>query len=270
MRLRGTVRAVNPGTSRVEDPIAADGAPTRDGTARGGGLPIFDEAPPLAAAFATRPLRPPSRRGPLLALAWAAAFVALVGVGLFAERPLAASATATDGRPAASLPAFGWPIEARAARSTISLESPAHRNVEITSRRLGVKGTMLIDADHVLISLQARGERLLDQVRVDVFDPDGGVRPAQTPTFSATFDLPLPRPNGTMWVVVTAYDENDLPLGSVRRPFIAGPLRPGGFVASNGKGLDGNWPWGPYSEPSPAREPLPTCLPVSPTLASGC
>ena len=256
--------------SRAEDSRALSGAPAADPAGLAGGGPIFDETPMLTADFAPRPLRPSGRRGPLVAMAWATGLVAVVGLGLLAGGPLPSPVTDPEARPAVSLPAFGWPVEARTARSAVSLESPARANVEVTSRRLGVRGTMLIDADHVRIALEARDGRVLEQAWVDVYDPDGGIRPARTPTFKATFDLPGSRPSGTMWVVVTAFDEGGSPLGSVRRAFTVGPLRPGGFVASSGKGLDGNWPWGPYSEPRPAAAPLPTCLPVSSTLASGC
>jgi hypothetical protein len=217
----------------------------------GDGLAALDEAPLEAVDFAPRALRPPSHRAPLAALGWVSALLALVGVGLFAGRPVPAPA-AIEALAAASPPAFGWPTEARTFRTVVNLDSPAPAQVEITSRRLAVKGTMLIDAERVLIALEARGNRVLEHAWVDVFDPDGGIRPAQTPRFGATFDLPNPRPNATMWVVVTAFDEGGMPLGAIRQPFSVGPLlSPGPW--------DGPVPVGP-----------PWCIPASPTLATSC
>ena len=115
---------------------------------------------------------------------------------------------------------------------------------------------MLIDAERVLIALEARANRVLEHAWVDVFDPDGGIRPAKTARFGATFALPNPRPNGTMWVVVTAFDEAGIPLGAIRQPFAVGPLLSPG-------------PWG---GPRPASRSAPPawCLPASSTLATPC
>jgi hypothetical protein len=59
---------------------------------------------------------------------------------------------------------------------------------------------------------------------LDVSNPTDGVREDRQPLFRAQFAIPEPRPNGTMWVVVTAYDASGVPLGGERRPFRVGPI----------------------------------------------
>ena len=260
---------------RLRGPAPVNPAPPDD-------VPVFDETPLVAVEFAPRALRPPGRRGPFVAGAWAIAVASLVGVGLLtsepddAARPAGRMGDAVQPSTSTSPRALGRPLPstrmgALLLGQVIDLESPAAGR-EVRTPRVAVGGSMLVRADHVGISLEALGH-VLDHVWIDVFDPDGGIRPDRTPTFATSFDLPFPRPNGTLWVVVTAYDDRGMPLGSTRRPFEVGALGQTGFIADDGKGLDGNWPWGPYYEPPPRvalRAPLPTCLPISTTLASRC
>ncbi len=89
---------------------------------------------------------------------------------------------------------------------------------------LTVFGKVIVHATRLEISVEARNNRVLDSIDVDVSDPDGGIRPAQQAEFQVQFPLPYPRPNGTMWVVVTAYDSLGLPLGGERRPFLVGAI----------------------------------------------
>jgi len=197
-------------------------------------LPVFEEAPPRAVEFAPRALRPASRRAPLVLGAWALVLVSLVAVGMLAGEPPAAppppvvdpvsldSAAELPARPAQSLPSTR--MGALLLQDAIELRSPAPARVEITTPSVAVEGVVLIHAARVVIYLEARANRVLEHVSVDVSDPDGGVRPERAPTFDASFELPYPRPNGTMWVVVTAYDERGMPLGGTRRPFAVGPL----------------------------------------------
>lgn len=202
-------------------------------------LPIFEEAPLRAVEFAPRAIRPPSRRGPLIASAWAIGLVALVGVGALAggvtgepgsaRGPLpvvAAEPDVAEPDTGPSSPEPHWPPRRVTAVVTdvVDLASPTPARVEITTRRVAVEGSVLVRATRVEIALEARGNRVIDRATVDVSDPNGGVRPVMRPRFSASFDLPYPRPNGTMWVVVTAYDERGMPLGGTRRPFAVGPL----------------------------------------------
>jgi hypothetical protein len=96
--------------------------------------------------------------------------------------------------------------------------------VTLNDARLTVFGVVIVHAARVEISVEARNNRVIDSIDVDVSDPDGGIRPTQQPQFEVQFPLPYPRPNGTMWVVVTAYDASGLPLGGERRPFLVGAI----------------------------------------------
>lgn len=197
-------------------------------------LPAIEEAPPRAVEFAPRALRPGGRRGPVAAAAWALALTSIAAVGLLAGEPPAVptpavadgvsadAAVELPGRPVPSLPSTR--MGALLLRDVVELRSPAPARVEITTPSVAVEGVVLVRAARVLVYLEARANRVLDRVTVDVSDRDGGVRPERAPTFEASFELPYPRPNGTMWVVVTAYDERGMPLGGTRRPFAVGPL----------------------------------------------
>ena len=116
----------------------------------------------------------------------------------------------------------------------IDLLSPEVGPITVTTARLTVKGNVMVKAARVVVSLEARGNRTLDSVTFNLSDPDGGIRPQQTPSFSAQFDIPFPRPNGTMWVVVTAYDSHLIPLGGERRPVLIGEIM--GWPAPPGVG----------------------------------
>lgn len=254
MRVRGSVRTVTP--------------------ASGDELPILDEAPLRAVEFEPRALRPQGRPGRIAAGAWAVTVACLVGVGALAtepdqEVPLTAEATppATT-RPDSNLPSTRMGALLRL--EVIDILSPAPARVEVTTRRLDVAGAVLVRAARVRIALEARGSRVLDHVSVDTSDLHGGIRPEYGPTFSATFDLPLPRPSGTMWVVVTAYDEGGMPLGAIRRPFTVGPLLEPEISLADSNPMSERWrptarTPGPVFAPPP-----PTCLPVSAILASSC
>jgi hypothetical protein len=221
----------------------------------------FDEATLRAVDFAPRPLRS-AGRGPLVVGVWMAGFAFLVGVAWLAGgetgQPLVAErADATLQAPAARSPEHHWPPDRRAAAAwpVVDLQAPAPARVEVTSPGLEVAGAMLVHAARVEIDLEAIGNRVVGHATVDVTDLDGGIRPAWTPAFSTILDLPDPRPNGPMWVVVRAYDADGESLGGTRRAFLVGPLL----------------------EPDPASlvprldlEGPPTCSPESPTMATSC
>lgn len=255
MRIGGSVRTVTP--------------------ASGDDLPAFDEAPLRAIDFAPREVRPPGRRGPFVAGAWALAIAGVVAVGLLTGEPpqddhavVAEASLAESAQPPSSLPSTR--MGALLLQDVVALVSPAPARVEVTTRRLDVAGAVLVRADRVLIALEARGNRVLDSVSMDVSDLHGGIRPEYGPTFSATFELPFPRPNGTMWVVVTAYDEGGMPLGATRRPFEVGPLQLVAAERADSNPMSERWrPAVRTPRPSLAGPP-PTCLPESPTLASSC
>lgn len=252
-------------------------------------LPVFDEAPLRSVDFQPRALRPPGRRGPMVAGAWAVAVASLVAVGLLTgEPPTAERATPADAsgraqaRPLSSLPSTRMGA-LLLIPGTVALDAPAPARVEITTPSVDVLGSMLVRAARVEIALEARGDRILDHVSVDVSIRDGGIRPDRGPSFGASFELPFPRPNGTMWVVVTAYDEGGMPLGSTRRPFIVGPLIQPPLALADSNPLAERWRSdvppvdtgtsvgvGAPDAPRGLAAPPPVCLPVSATLASGC
>ena len=193
-------------------------------------LPIFDDAQPRSVDFAPRALRARGGRGPLVARAWIVGLAALVSVGVLAGGPASdpgevagideEALTGAESPEAPSPPARA----ALVITDVVDLGSPAPARVEVTTQQVHIAGSVLVHAARVEISLEARGNRVIDRASVDVSDPDSGVRPLLSPTFTASFDLPYPRPNGTMWVVVTVYDERGMPLGGTRRPFAVGPL----------------------------------------------
>jgi hypothetical protein len=244
--------------------------------ASGDDLPIFDEAPLRAVDFAPREVRPPGRRGPFVAGAWALAIAGLVAVGLLTGEPrhddrasVAEASHVVSARPLPGLPSTR--MEALLlAPGPIALKAPAPTRVEVTTDRLEVAGSLLVRADRVLIALEARGNRVLDQVSVNVADADGGIRPEYGPMFGTTFELPSPRPRGTMWVVVTAYDEGGMPLGTTRRPFEVGPLLAVAAERADSNPMSERWRPTVRALGSLLAAAPPTCLPVSFTLASSC
>lgn len=110
----------------------------------------------------------------------------------------------------------------------IVLASPAEAGVTITTRELVVQGYLQVAAGTVRVTLEARGNRVID---------DATITPAlafgERPTvdrhaqFEVRFGLPNPRPNGRMVVQVAAYDRDGRILDVVRRPFRVGPLLEG-------------------------------------------
>lgn len=194
-------------------------------------LPEFVEAAPASIAFEPRRVGGGSGAPrPIALLAWVAGLLAIGGIGLLAGDPPAPTrpvVVADAGPEATGRIRTGLPstyMGAMLTRDAVALASPAPDRVEVTTRQVAVSGSVLVKASRVEIFLEARGNRVIDHLSVDVTDPNGGVRPEYAATFEAAFDLPNPRPNGTMWVVVTAYDGRGMPLGGTRRPFAVGPL----------------------------------------------
>jgi len=188
--------------------------------------------PPEGATFEISRIGRPRSRAPFSALLWTAALVGLVAVGMFGRPPGQSAAVAASSRPAGVTPRSGLPAsQPFAALGTdlalvdaIDLRLPPIGPITLNDERLTVFGTVLVHATYVEISVEARNNRVIDSIDVDVSDPDGGIRPKQQHSFEAQFALPYPRPNGTMWVVVTAYDALGLPLGGERRPFLVGAI----------------------------------------------
>jgi hypothetical protein len=190
--------------------------------------------PPEGATFEISRIGRSRSRAPLAALLWTVALVGLVGVGAIGrgpERPdtaaIAGTAWPGDAAPAIDVrtsqprSALGMDL---AQVHAVDLRLPGIGPVTLNEARLTVFGKVLVRATHIEISLEARNNRVLESINVEVSDPDGGIRPGQQPQFEAQFPLPFPRPNGTMWVVVTAYDATGIPLGGERRPFLVGAI----------------------------------------------
>jgi hypothetical protein len=189
--------------------------------------------PEQSATFEPQPLS--RRRGafPTALAGWLGVLALVVAAGFAGQR----AEDSHDRSPAQvalaspEAPAVLLPDEPE---NPIDLLSPEIGPITVTTARLTVKGTVLVHAARVVVSLEARGNRTLDSVTFNVSDPDGGIRPKHKPSFSAEFDIPFPRPNGTMWVVVTAYDSHLIPLGGERRPVVIGEIM--GWPAAPGVG----------------------------------
>ena len=185
--------------------------------------------PPESATFEPQRLSKP-RRFPTALAGWLGVLALVVGAGFAGQRPGddPTSARVVVASPEAPI------VRPEAPVNPIDLLSPEVGPITITTARLTVKGTLLVRAARVVVALEARGNRTLESLTFDTTDPDGGIRPRQRPTFSAEFDIPFPRPNGTMWVVVTAYDSHLIPLGGERRPVRIGEIM--GWPAAPGVG----------------------------------
>jgi hypothetical protein len=107
----------------------------------------------------------------------------------------------------------------------IVLASPAEAGMTVTSRSLLVRGYVESAGDTVRVTLEARGNRIIDQATVRprlAF----GERPEANrhPWFEVEFGLPNPRPNGRMIVQVAAFDREGRMIDVVRRPFRVGAV----------------------------------------------
>ena len=183
-------------------------------------LAELGEGPTGPIAFEAR-VRPPHGPGWRLAAGGLAAALAIaVGAGaLGAPRRIAPPPAPLGIAPLGVAPAVTLEV--------VRLLEPGGGSPVVTTQAVGIEGSIRVRAARVEVSLEARGNRVLDSVGFDTTDPSGGIRPDGLLGFTASFGLPFPRSNGTMWVVVTAFDASGLPLGGVRRPFVVGPLVPG-------------------------------------------
>jgi hypothetical protein len=187
--------------------------------------------PPEGATFEISRIGRTRSRAPVAALLWTAALVGIVAVGIFGRSPaqpaavglIAVGTPDTAANPGRSGPraVLGTDL---ALRDPIDLETPAVGPVTLTDARLTVLGKVLVHAARVEISLEARGNRVIDSGRrARHADRRAPHRARQGPR-PREFDVPYPRPNGTMWVVVTAFDAFGMPLGGERRSFLVGPI----------------------------------------------
>lgn len=171
-------------------------------------------------------------RGRLAAIAWALGLLGVVGVAIGGRL-----AEAGDPPVRSAIIAFASPSDAASPSPSASpirpaevlvLASPAEAGLIVTTRELVVQGYLDIAAGSVRVTLEARGNRVID---------DATIAPplafVERPTldrharFEVRFGLPNPRPNGRMVVQVVAYDTEGRMLGVIRRPFVVGPLLEG-------------------------------------------
>lgn len=178
---------------------------------------------------------PAGGRGGLPAVAWLVGLTAVVAIGVFGR-----VAGPPDGANRGAIVTFDPPPPIRAGvgqalpqapplvapmPDLIVLASPAVSNLTITSRELQVRGYVAADAASVRITLEARGNRVIDDATVVPALAPGGRPQADSPRwFSASFGLPNPRPNGRMILQVTALDRDGRLLDVIRRPFRVGVL----------------------------------------------
>lgn len=171
-------------------------------------------------------------RGHAVLLAWLGALLTVVGLAVVGR----SSGTAEGPRTAAvvfdppAVQASAAPVQATTAPppDLIVLASPADAGVTVTSRALLVRGYVEAAAQTVRVTLEARGNRIIDQT---IVRPSlaFGERPEANrhPWFEVEFGLPNPRPNGRMIVQVAAYDRDGKLLDVLRRPFRVGVVLEG-------------------------------------------
>jgi hypothetical protein len=184
--------------------------------------------------------RASSARGRAVLAVWLLGLLGVVGaaaVGRLAEPGEPGSRTAViafDLSTSSATPDRAASTSDLPAPDLIVLANPSVAGVTVTSRELLVQGYLRVAAGSVQITLEARGNRVIDDATLTPV-PTVAERPTvdERPTidgrarFEARFGLPNPRPNGRMIVQVAAYDRDGRILDVIRRPFLVGPLLEG-------------------------------------------
>jgi hypothetical protein len=116
------------------------------------------------------------------------------------------------------------PPDGDAGQAVVRLNAPGSEDEIITTSEVLVDGRLEVRADTVRIALLSDGGLSLDHTIVFTGDLDGGIRPLTAPTFRVQLALPSPRPEGRLWVVITAFDEFGVQVGVLRRPVSIGAL----------------------------------------------
>jgi hypothetical protein len=101
--------------------------------------------------------------------------------------------------------------------SVLVVTAPARSGAEVTTRQLTVTGYVLGPSSPVRISLQGRGNRTIESVVVEPARDPLETRPQRVARFSATFDVPNPRPNGEMLVELALLTDDGQAFGVVWR-----------------------------------------------------
>jgi len=118
-----------------------------------------------------------------------------------------------------AVPAFAPPPD------VIILSSPVAAHALVTTRELEVRGYLRNGSGTIRVTLEARGNRIIDQATI-VPVLAVGERPTvgRHARFETRFGLPNPRPNGRMILQVALLDEDGRIIDVIRRPFRVGPL----------------------------------------------
>ncbi len=211
---------------------------------RDDGAVIYEESPLDSVDFTPRIVRS-GQRGGLVAAALAITLVGLVGFGVLAgrnevgsgpEAAVASGLAAVESAPTWGAAVSPVPSGAPGSRAPtwppsrgfvylggiIDLRWPVPSAVDENLTSIDVEGTVLVRAARIDITLRSGSTRIIDRTSIDVHDPDGGIRPVRAPTFMTSFDLPAPRTGETLWVLVTAYNEEGAQIGAARRPIFTG------------------------------------------------
>lgn len=135
-----------------------------------------------------------------------------------------ANAYDADGAQVASTRLEVPPDGGNTAAGPVRLTAPGLWDEVLTTGIVVVGGRLEIRATTVRVALVGGDGTDLDAVDIDTANHDGGIRPVRAPTFRVEFALPSPRPEGRLWVVVTAYDEAGAEISSMHRPIRIGDL----------------------------------------------
>ncbi len=115
---------------------------------------------------------------------------------------------------------YGWPPTSLGgdAFAPVRLERPAAGVLASSGTTIEVEGKLRIKAASVRVTLRTLDLDLLNSTIVSTSDLDGGIRPLEAPVIDVALSLGASRQTGDrLWLVLTAYDEAGLPLGTMRR-----------------------------------------------------
>jgi hypothetical protein len=129
-----------------------------------------------------------------------------------------ANAYDADGAQVASTRLEVPPDGENTAAGPVRLTAPSQWDEVITTDTVVVDGRLDVRSDTIRIALHSDDGRSLDFTIVYTGDRDGGIRPIRLPTFHVELALPSPRPEGRLWVVITAFDASGVEVASMRRP----------------------------------------------------
>jgi hypothetical protein len=168
----------------------------------------------------------------VIALAVVGSLIALAAVGRdgLSGAGIAGVAGHTEAAIAAPLPttpvtvrppAVGR-VEGGTGGAPVTLRIPAVPDALITGATVTIDGELAVHASSLRIALEVNRLHRLEVVTVDTTDPDGALRPDRTPTFHVELSLPAPRPNGRVWVVITALDRSGHAICTMRESVMIG------------------------------------------------